>query len=400
MKLTIFSCNCLIRNFCLAFLLLWAAFLGGCQSTCQECNGLDELPVSTRLVFTVMSKSTQSEQDPQSPIAEESKIRTLYIYAFDDKHTFPDFYEDPFVNHGQGADGKYRVEMNIHSTGQKRFYLIANPPQYIKEQLTSIITEGQLRSMIISLQRPIQRMNQLPQTADGALPITKTNSGFPLSNQLTAYVHQQSDQGGLYLTRLDDPTQTVLTFLPLFRALGKVSVYAYCEGNPSQQEVITVTGLDIFNYTCDGYFIPRWTLGGQMDLEQMSQREVKVGVQPVPLLKNHLTVTPDYVFGNQLPLTSFYVCQNSFGKATHGDSRPGMPDTEGNRTTKLVVSLSDGRRSEISLPYLRRNDHLSIHIGISQNVVKIEFKEWELSTVTPDWDDGLDPDKQLQPTLS
>ncbi|EJW90959.1 hypothetical protein EVA_20936 [gut metagenome] len=310
------------------------------------------------------------------------------------------------MNHGQGADGKYQVEMSIHGTGEKRFYLIANPPQYIKEQLTAVITEGQLLSMIISLQQPIQRINQLPQTADGALSNGQAHSGFPLSNQLTAYVHRKEGTNRLYLTRLADPAQEALTFLPLFRALGKISVFAYCESSSQdapqperqpRQEILTITGLNIFNYTCDGYFIPRWTPGGQMDLEQMSQREVKVGVQPVPLLKNQLTVTPDYTSGHQLPLTAFYLCQNSFGQATHGDSQPGIPNTKGNRTTKLVVSLSDGRRSEISLPYLRRNDHLSIHIGISQNVVKIEFKEWNLSTVTPDWDDGLDPDKHPQP---
>ncbi|EJW95823.1 hypothetical protein EVA_16068 [gut metagenome] len=402
------------RNLRFFLFLLWALTLVSCETTCEECEKCEECEEGeeqqggnpTRLTFYVVSQSTQSGQS-QSEAAdlEERKIRTIYIYAFDDHHTFPDFFEDPFVNHGYGVDGVYRVNMDIHGTGQKRFYLIANPPKYIQTQLTHRISEGTLRSMIFCMQQPIQQLSQIPQNADGTLNTSKENTGFPLSNQLTGYIHRYSNREGLYLTHEDNPGSTAITTLPLFRALGKISVYAYREtaapqptvgGTPAPQENVTITNLEIFNYTCDGYFIPRRTPGGLLDLEAMSKKEVKVGIQPVPLLKEPITVTSNYTSRNQLRLTYFYVCQNSYGKAIEGEINPGVPDTEGNRTTKMVINLSDGRRSEISLPYLRRNDHLHIRIGISLNVIKIEFEEWNLNTVTPDWDDGLDPNKHPQ----
>ena len=65
----------------------------------------------------------------------------------------------------------------------------------------------------------------------------------------------------------------------------------------------------------------------------------------------------------------------------------GLADTQGNRTTKLTVNLSDGRNSEFSLPYLRRNDHLTVYLKISEYAILFDFKIWNLVTVTPDWNE-------------
>ncbi|EJW94796.1 hypothetical protein EVA_17095 [gut metagenome] len=405
MKQAILSYRSVQRNLRCCILLLWTLMLASCETPCEEGEQAD-VATPMRLAFYVISQNGQSGQSSTETVdPDESKIKKIYIYAFDDQHTFPDFYEDPLVNHGQGANGSYRVEMDIHGTGQKRFYLIANPPEYIHSQLRHSITEGELQSMIFCMQKPIQQLSQIPKKADGTLNTDQTSTGFPLSNQLTGYVHRYTNHEALYLTHNDNPAEQPITTLPLFRALGKISVYAYKEtaapqptvgGTPAPQEDVSITNLEIFNYTCDGYFIPRRTAGGLLDLEAMSQKEVKVGVQPVPLLKEPITVTSNYTSQNQLRLTYFYICQNSYGKGIEGETIQGLPDIEGNRTTKMVINLSDGRRSEISLPYLRRNDHLHIRIGISLNVIKIEFKEWNLNTVTPDWDDGLDPNKHPQ----
>jgi hypothetical protein len=55
----------------------------------------------------------------------------------------------------------------------------------------------------------------------------------------------------------------------------------------------------------------------------------------------------------------------------------------------MVVYLSDGRISEVELPYLKRNDHLNIRLAITANTLQVEFQKWNQSDVLPDWDDGV-----------
>lgn len=395
---------------CILFLFSCQSENGGWSNSDLPSEPFEEDLPPHSIQFSVFSRAAQYTSQLAG---EEIRIRELYIYAFDDAHNRPDFYCNQFINNGQGTVDNYRVVMGISGTGKKRFYLIANPPEYIRKQLTAECKEGLLKSMQITLHSPIFSMAELPQEPDG---VSKPkNTGFPMSCCMTAFVNRGDARDKLYLSAVDADNHHPIQKIPLFRSLGKVSVVAYVKDNV-HTEPLSVNQLSLFNYTRDGLFIPRWQSEEecwnladgswnsrlQMNLIAMSEYERQVGVDPVMLMNQPLVIPPECnSTANVLPLTSFYVCQNSYGMKMNGEMQEGMPDVQGNRTTKLTVVLSDGRISEIALPYLRRNDHLTVRLGITRNVIKVDFLKWKTSTVSPEWDDGVivpspvEPDENL-----
>lgn len=383
---------------CLLLLFSCQSEDGSCGDSAFPSSPSEESLPPHSIQFAVFSRAVPYTSQQ---VEEEIRIRELYIYAFDDAHNRPDFYSNRFINNGQGTVENFRVVMGISGTGKKRFYLIANPPEYIREQLTAECTEGLLKSIQITLHRPVFSMEELPQSPDG---VSKPkDSGFPMSCQMSAFVNRGDTREKLYLSAVEGDEHHPIRKIPLFRSLGKVSVVAYVKDHV-HTEPISVEQLSLFNYTRDGLFIPRWKDGElcwkpeegvwnhdlQMDLADMSVHERQVGVQPVALMKQGLVIPPECNSTSRvLSLTSFYVCQNSYGKKMEGEVQEGVPDVQGNRTTKLAVVLSDGRTSEVTLPYLRRNDHLTVRLGITRNVIKADFLKWNSSIVSPEWDDGV-----------
>lgn len=370
------------------------------------------------LVFKVTSAQSRAAADDETEdtYAEENRIRSLYIYAFDGNYTNPDYYAEPAVNDGQGAIGDYSVRMDIYDEGTKRFYVIANPPAYIETQLIPACTEQRLKALTLQLQRPVYTVSQLPQNMDG---LTQAgDKGFPMCNVMTARA-QLSDDASRQMRLLPQETEgevasRPIQSLPLIRALGKITVSAYLL--PGNQTPVTVTDLKLFNYTGNGSFLPVWEsdndwMAGsddravwnsakKLDLEAHALQETKLQTGAVSVFGYDLpgdASHPGYIDDtynekeNARTITAFYLCQNSYGEKSITDEQDGLVDAIGNRTTHLVVSLSDGRNSEIPLPYLRRNDRLAIRLGISQYAIKFDFQLWTLSSVEPDWSEEVLP---------
>lgn len=356
-----------------------------------------------RLEFSVSVRADRADGAQN----EETLIKSLYVYAFDDAHRYPDYFVDKVIN----QEETYKVSMTINGTGPKRFYFFANPPKYVRDVLTSTCPEGTLQTLGIYMRKPIKRMSELPQSADGASN-TGGTSGFPMANRMVAYANLGDKERELYLSAEPEKKGGRITRIPIFRSLGKVSVTAWRKDVP-EAEVLKITGLTVFNYACDGYFSPLWNTNTTpktpywsesveepgiavwnpdllMNLTEMVRNETQVGVDAVSVLEKETAVLPEHsTQDNAQLISSFYLCQNSYGKKMDGESQEGISDPMGNRTSKIRVTLSDGRVSEIALPYLRRNDHLNIRLAITQNTLEVEFKPWSLSAATPDWDDGV-----------
>lgn len=364
--------------------------------SCSDENMTEQTPESRNyeLSFDVATRATGSETD------EEVEFRSLYIYAYDDANGTVDFYEKTGISRKKN---KYAIRMSIQKEGKKRFYVIANPPSYIANQLTATSSEANLQSLMIAMQGIAYKMSDLPQNADGVSD-TGGDTGFPMANRMTAYA-RLTDAANRRMTLHTEQTDgLMITTLPVIRCLGKISVKAYLDnGNTTP---VKINNLSIYRFAGDGYFLPVWEEGSN-DWKSISSNPAyaewnsdkklnltEMGKKEEHLITNTVSVLPGAVEvdatkkGSAQSVTSFYLCQNSYGEAIKDkNEQAGLEDTEGNRATRLVVGLSDGRSSENTLPYLRRNDHLTIYLKVSAYAINFDFKVWNLVTVTPDWEE-------------
>ena len=382
-------------------------FTATCAFTLASCSKEEVVSEEWREGSGILEVSVTSVAETNASADEENIIRRLYIYAYDDSHAFPDYYCNTLVNNGNGANGTFRVEMAINGMGKKRFYMVANPPRYVEEMLTTICPEGTLKTLGMVITKPLENMGELPQEEDGSII---GDSGFPMANYMEAYVSLGEKDKELVLYPEDGKGGGRIVSIPLFRSLAKVSVSVWRE-NCADDEVVAVKRLSLYNYTLNGFIGPKWDIsedspvwvGGDassstarwnpsllMDLKEMVKRETRVGNDAVSVLDSPAIITPDHNTKETPQLISdFYLCQNSYGEAMTGETQSVIPDVEGNRTTRLVVELEDGRLSTIPLPYLLRNDHLKIRISVTDQKIKADFHKWELEEVSPDWDDGV-----------
>lgn len=347
------------------------------------------------LAFTVSSGQSRAGDAADGLTDEECRIRSLWVYAFDDSYPAADYHAEPDINNGTGVVDKYTVRMDIYDEGDKRIYVIANPPVYIREQLTPSCSEEFLKALTLQMQRPIDAMSKLPQNIDGVSDAG--DKGFPMANVIVARAKLQAG-ASRRMCLLTPATEDEITSIPLIRALGKVVVKAYhLLGAGETADAVTpvaVTSLKIYNYTADGLFVPAWKGDNTLDLELHAQRETKVQTVAASVFGSDKAADeshPGYIDANYASkdnarkITAFYLCQNSYGK----DDTGGLEDAVGNRTTRLVISLSDGRTTEIQLPYLRRNDRLTVRLGISRYAIRFDFELWWLADVNPDWSEEV-----------
>ena len=379
-----------IRTFLYIATLICTATL----PSCSDENMTEQTPESRNyeLSFDVATRATDSETD------EEVEFRSLYIYAYDDANGTVDFYKETGISR---IKNKYAIQMSIQKEGKKRFYVIANPPSYIANQLTATSSEANLQSLMIAMQGIAYKMSDLPQNADGVSD-TGGDTGFPMANRMTAYARLTDAANRRMTLHAEQTDGLMITTLPVIRCLGKISVKAYLDnGNTTP---VKINNLSIYRFAGDGYFLPvweedredwqspsnsayaKWNSDKRLNLTEMGKKEELLITNTVSVLPVAVEVRGS---GQEaaVQITSFYLCQNSYGEAINANEQAGLEDTEGNRATRLVVGLSDGRSSEKTLPYLRRNDHLTIYLKVSAYAINFDFKVWNLVTVTPDWEE-------------
>lgn len=381
-----------------------------------SCSTYEEEPQNMeRQGFTLELSVTSGIADVANETEiKEREIKSIYVYAFDDMFpAVPDFMKDVKVKDGQS--GIYHLKMQIRNKVKKRFYFFVNPPASVRKELVSNCSEERLKSLSI----------------DHKAPMTDINS-MPMSNYFEAYVdgysndHHNGDLSDEVFLYPEAPEQSEkdckITEIPVFRSLGKITVQAYMKGENNLAEndgralsaPLKITKLEIFNFNTNGNALPLWISNGKtpvfwvhsqqavnspfiwnkdlkLDLQKMAEKEemvenhtFKIQIQRQEPITSYNREFPDYI-------THCYLCQNSFGEKISDSEQDGVKDVDRNRTTRMIVTLSDGRVGEISLPYLRRNDNLKVRIAVNKYKIDADFEIWKESTVTPDWNEEISP---------
>ncbi len=333
---------------------------------------------------------------------DEKRIHSVYVYAFDDNYpvSLSDYYADERVNDAQGKLGQYSFKMKIYDSGSKRFYIFVNPPPYVRSELVANCPEDRLKTLKIYQNEPSFSVNDLQQVI-GDEVIADASKGFPMSNCFSAdlKVSPSNPLQVLLYPSVPDVFQPI-NVIPLFRSLGKISIEAKLDDGALP---VAINGISIFNYTGDGALLPVWqgenywvardrvavwNTDLKMNFEEMVFNETLAISDLFPLLEQPVLLNKGDTFQS---LVSCYLCQNSYGKQQNADVglQNGLEDLVGNRITQLRISLSDGRESEIRLPFLCRNDHLKVKFIISPNVVNVHFEKWKELEVHPDWNEEV-----------
>lgn len=395
-------------------LFLSSLLLQGAMLSCSN-SGADEPEFTERQRFSLeLSVTAGNAEVGNDTETKERKINSIYVYAFDDLFpTAPNFMKDLSVKDGQS--GIYHLKMEIRNKVKKRFYFFVNPPASIRKELIPNCPEERLKSLTIDQKSPLMETGNMP-----------------MSNYFEAYVdgystdHHNGDQSDEVFLYPEAPGTTEknhkISEIPVFRSLGKITVQAYLKGGyvPVEndekitEKSLSISKLEIFNFNTDGSALPLWTSNGNttnfwvqqqqdanyyyiwnknlnLDLLKMSVKEVMVENKTANIQIKRTTPVSSTDRDNPDYITHYYLCQNSFGERISESEQEGVKDEVGNRITKMIVTLNDGRVGEVSLPYLRRNDNLRIRLAINEFKIDAEFEVWKESIVTPDWNEEISP---------
>ncbi len=398
------------RVFLILSCLLVHSLISSCSKEDAEQNDIESKRYSLEL--SVSSRGGEAETGLDD--IKERSINSIYVFAYDDNYiTSPDYMKDAKVK--DGDNGTYQLKMPMRDKGKKRFYIFINPTENIKQVLDDPkSTEDRLKSLTIDMNKPLNGPSL---------------TNMPMSNCFEAYVdgmsndnhtNSKADEVFLYpdLLRKDNK----ITEIPVFRSLGKITVQAYLKKGNNRMDYVgqaltnqlSIKELSIFNFNADGSALPIWELNHnelnywvlsgnasndnyewnknlKLDLTTMSKREELIVNNITSLNIDNKNPISSSDRNNPDKITHFYLCQNSFGEKILDTEQEGVKDVDGNRTTKMIVALNDGRVSEIPLPYLRRNDNLKVRLAINEFKIDADFEIWKQSTVTPDWSEEISP---------
>ena len=108
-----------------------------------------------------------------------------------------------------------------------------------------------------------------------------------------------------------------------------------------------------------------------------------------------LTRTVGYVYGKQenhsgqewleFDRGTHYLYENYFGPTLPGDTQEGLIDET--KYSWIHVILDDGRDRTFALPYLKRNDYLTVRINMSASDIICDIQPWEKDDIYPDYTD-------------
>lgn len=354
--------------------------------------------------YLTLRVSAGNTEDPVAVPAGENVIHSIYVYAFDDAYPspIPDYYSDENVG---ANDGIHAFRMKVYDKGVKRFYVFVNPPAYVREKLVYNAVEAELKALEVYSSCPLYNIADLQQSVEGdAEQEIVAQKGFPMGNVFEAKVAfdpANPKRLRLYpVSAVPSPATELKDRIPLFRAMGKITVKAkMAKGEDGNQ--IHIRKMALFNYTMNGVFLPVWEdladcwLDGGwnpyllLDLQTLAGYEKYVEVDPFDLLGPQ-----GEVIDSEVPriLSTFYLCQNSYGPDSGiSGTWNGLEDPVGNRISKMALWLGDGREVEVSLPFLCRNDHLTVNLTVSRNGMNIVFEKWKELEVNPDWSDEIVP---------
>ena len=381
-----------ISRHMIAVLLLagLAYLLSGCSNEVLigEKGGKDDSDDGkVMLAMTVRATPLSVSGDTDAGSEEERAIRSLYVFVFNiGASQYCEAERFSVYDMAEGTDGKYTFKMEV-TPGYKRFYLVANPGIGLRSNLASY-TQAELqdlRTMVLNDHEDDYSdgdvENGLKQ--DQIMTALKDGTGIPMSMSVTGWItlnktgsgSETATQGNLLL---DDGTDT----FSLIRAVAKVRLICRVKSELPSSTFVLET-FEIQQANKQSFLFPKYAVtNGKWVVDFPSMTEAAV-----------LTRTVGYVYGKQENHSGYewqefdrgthYLYENYFGPTLPGDTKEGLIDET--KYSRIHVVLNDGRDRTFALPYLKRNDYLTVRINMSASDIICDIQPWEKDDIYPDY---------------
>ena len=382
-----------ISRHMIAVLLLagLAYLLSGCSNEVLigEKGGKDDSDDGkVMLSMTVRATPLSVSGDTDAGSEEERAIRSLYVFVFNIGASQYCEAERFSVYDMVEAGGKYTFKMEV-TPGYKRFYLVANPGIDLRTNLASY-TQAELqdlRTMVLNDHQDGYSYQHLEDglKSDQIMTALKDGKGIPMSMSVTGRISLNKTkagsegiaQGNLVL---DDGSD----IFSLIRAVAKVRLICRVK-NELPSHNFQLEEFNILQANRQTYLFPKYTVADDkwgVDFPSMTEAA-------------DLTRTVGYVYGKQenhsgqewleFDRGTHYLYENYFGPTLPGDTQEGLIDET--KYSWIHVILDDGRDRTFALPYLKRNDYLTVRINMSASDIICDIQPWEKDDIYPDYTD-------------
>ena len=338
--------------------------------------------------MTVRATPLSVSGDTDAGSEEERAIRSLYVFVFNIGASQYCEAERFSVYDMAEAGGKYTFKMEV-TPGYKRFYLVANPGIDLRTNLASY-TQAELqdlRTMVLNDHQDGYSYQHLEDglKSDQIMTALKDGKGIPMSMSVTGRISLNKTkagsegiaQGNLVL---DDGSD----IFSLIRAVAKVRLICRVK-NELPSHNFQLEEFNILQANRQTYLFPKYTVADDkwgVDFPSMTEAA-------------DLTRTVGYVYGKQenhsgqewleFDRGTHYLYENYFGPTLPGDTQEGLIDET--KYSWIHVVLDDGRDRTFALPYLKRNDYLTVRINMSASDIICDIQPWEKDDIYPDYTD-------------
>lgn len=341
------------------------------------------------LAMTVRATPLSVSGDTDTGTEAERVIRSLYVFVYNIGASQYCEAEKFSVYDMTEADGKYTFKMEV-TPGYKRFYLIANPGIDLRANLASY-TQAELQDLKTMALNDHQDDDsytgelELGLKPDQIMTALADGKGVPMSMSVTGRITLDKTSAGNEGTArgdlvLDDGSDT----FSLIRAVAKVRLICRVKKELQSYNFVLET-LEIQQANRQTFLFPKYAVdAGKWVIDFPSMTEAA-----------DLTRTVGYVYGKQennsgnewleFDRGTHYFYENYFGPALPGDTEEGLLDET--KYSRIHIVLEDGRDKTFILPYLKRNDYLTVRINMSASYIICDIRPWEKEDIYPDYTD-------------
>lgn len=372
---------------------LLASILYGCSNEVGGEDSGDDPPTDGKVTLTMTVRTTplSGSGDTDPWLEQEQTISSLYVFIFNiGTSQYCEAKRFSVYDMKKKADGQYSVEMEV-TPGYKRFYLIANPGIEFRPDLESY-TQAELQNLkAMELINHRDTADDFPNGGlipDQIMTAREAGKGVPMSMSVLGQItldKKDTDSGGpLWGTLVLDNGADAFS---LVRVVAKVRLVCRVK-NELQSSSLDLDRLEIQNANKSTFLLPKYTVkDGKWLIDFPSMTEAA-----------DLTRTVGYVFGKQennntdgkweeFDRGTHYFYENYFGPAVAGDVEEGLIDET--KYSRIHIVMSDGRDKTFVLPYLKRNDYLTVTISIAASYIICDIKPWENEDIYPDYTDKI-----------
>lgn len=364
---------------------LLASILYGCSNEVGGEDSGDDPPTDGKVTLTMTVRTTplsgSGDTDPE--LEQEQTISSLYVFIFNiGTSQYCEAKRFSVYDMKKVADGKYTVEMEV-TPGYKRFYLIANPGIEFRPDLESY-TQAELQNLKAMKLDDHHEEKEEVLNPDQIMTAREAGKGVPMSMSVLGQItldKKDTDSGGpLWRTLVLDNGADAFS---LVRVVAKVHLVCRVK-NELQSSSLFLNKLEIQNANKRTFLLPKYTVkDGKWLIDFPSMTEAA-----------DFTRTVEYVFGKQeshnndgkweeFDRGTHYFYENYFGPAVAGDVEEGLTDET--KYSRIHIVLNDGRDKTFVLPYLKRNDYLTVTISIAASYIICDIKPWENEDIYPDY---------------